>query len=68
MPVGTREVSRGRMSARVCRRPLSPASAAKRLATGASGSTTDSTRVFQAWQWGHWPCQRGDLPPHSEQT
>jgi len=30
-------------------------------------SATDSTSVFQALHCGHWPAQRGVVPPHSVQ-
>ena len=59
MPVGTRGDSRGCTSARLCRRPVSAASAAKRRLAGASGSTTDSSRVFQASHPGQRPCHLG---------
>jgi hypothetical protein len=29
---------------------------------------TVSCKVFQALQCGHWPAQRGEVPPHSLQT
>ncbi len=41
-----------------------PATLVNRVGAGAA---TDSTRVFQAPQCGHWPCHFGDCPPHSVQ-
>ena len=43
------------------------ASDAKRFFAGVALSATDSTSVFQAWQCGHCPIQRGAVPPHSVQ-
>ncbi|MCY1356902.1 hypothetical protein D9M69_433680 [compost metagenome] len=42
------------------------ASGWKRL--DAAVSATVSTSVFHCWQCGHWPAQRGAVPPHSVQV
>ncbi len=66
-PVGLRSTSLASISdnTAIC---AVGASAAKRFLVPAAGSATDSTRVFQALQWGHLPSQRGLLPPHSLQV
>ncbi len=65
MPVGCAGSLRGRMAPA---RSTAPAVPARRPGSASRAApATVSTSVFQAPQWGHWPCHFGLWPPHSVQ-
>ena len=67
LPVPRRAIDSVATEPSVCT-PAVGARLAKRLRLPARSSATDSCKVFQAVQWGHWPDHFGEMPAQSVQT